>query len=59
MSLFLQSKNSNLQTKIDEVEVRTKKIEKEVNQEKMEYISYAYNEEITYLKKGRFREGFK
>ena len=31
---------------MDEVEVRTKEIE--VNPEKMEYINYAYNEEITY-----------
>ena len=34
---------------MDEVEVRTKEIE--VNLEKMEYINYAYNEEITYWKK--------
>ena len=34
---------------MDEVEVRTKEIE--VNPEKMEYINYAYNEEITYWKK--------
>ena len=33
---------------MDEVEVRTKKMETEVNQEKMEYINYAYNEEIIY-----------
>ena len=33
---------------MDEVEVRTKKMEIEVNQEKMEYINYAYNEEIIY-----------
>ena len=32
-------------------EVRTKKIEAEVNQEKIDYINYAYNEEITYWKK--------
>ena len=36
---------------MDEVEVRTKKIEMDVNQKKMEYINYAYNEEITYWKK--------
>ena len=35
-------------SKMDEVEVRTKKMEIEVNQEKMEYINYAYNEEIIY-----------
>ena len=29
-------------------EVRTKNIEAEVNQEKIDYISYAYNEEISY-----------
>ena len=29
-------------------EVRTKNIEAEVNQEKIDYISYAYNEEIAY-----------
>ena len=33
-------------------EVRTKNIETEVNQEKIDYISYAYNEEIAYWKKG-------
>ena len=32
-------------------EVRTKKIEIEVNQEKIDYINYAYSEEITYWKK--------
>ena len=32
-------------------EVRTKNIETEVNQEKIDYISYAYNEEIAYWKK--------
>ena len=48
MSLFLQSKNSNQQTKLDKVEVRTTKIEIEVNQEKMEYINYAYNEDGIY-----------
>ena len=35
--------------KIDEAEVRTRKIE--IDQEKMEYINFAYNEEITYWKK--------
>ena len=34
---------------MDEVEVRTKEIE--VNPEKMEYINYTYNEEITYWQK--------
>ena len=33
---------------MDEVEVRTKKMEIEVNQEKMEYINYAYNEDGIY-----------
>ena len=33
---------------MDEAEVRTKKIEIEVNQEKITYTNYAYNEEITY-----------
>ena len=32
-------------------EVRTKNIETEVNQEKIDYIRYAYNEEIAYWKK--------
>ena len=36
---------------MDEAEVRTKKIEVEVNQEKITYINYAYNKELTYLKK--------
>ena len=48
MSLLLQSKNSNQQTKMDKAEVRTEKIETEVNQEKVEYISYAYNEDGIY-----------
>ena len=34
---------------MDEAEVRTRKIE--IDQEKMEYINFAYNEEITYWKK--------
>ena len=34
---------------MDEAEVRTRKIE--IYQEKMEYISFAYNEEVTYWKK--------
>ena len=32
---------------MDEVEVKTKKIETEVNQETTDYINYAYNKEIT------------
>ena len=40
---------------MDEAEVRTKKIEIEVNQEKITYINYAYNKEITYLKKALAR----
>ena len=32
-------------------EVKTKKIEIQVNQEKIDYINYAYNKEITYWKK--------
>ena len=36
---------------MDEAGVRTKKIEVEVDQKKMEYINYAYNEEMTYWKK--------
>ena len=36
---------------MDEAEVRTKKIEVEVDEKKMEYINYAYNEEMTYWKK--------
>ena len=34
---------------MDETEVRTRKIE--MDQEKMEYMNFAYNEEITYWKK--------
>ena len=34
---------------MDETEVRTRKIE--TDQEKMEYINFAYNEGITYWKK--------
>ena len=34
---------------MDEAEVWTRKIE--IGQEKMEYINFAYNEEITYWKK--------
>ena len=44
---------------MDEVEVRTKKTEMEINQKMMEYINYAYNEEITYWEKSSFGEGFK
>ena len=33
---------------MDEVEVKTKKIEIEVNQEKIDYINYVYNKAITY-----------
>ena len=36
---------------MDEVEVKTKKIETEVNQEKIDYINYVYNKAITYWKK--------
>ena len=36
---------------MDEVEVKTKKIEIEVNQEKIDYINYVYNKEIAYWKK--------
>ena len=36
---------------MDEVEVKTKKIEIGVNQEKIDYINYVYNKEITYWKK--------
>ena len=34
-----------------EVEVKTKKIEIDVNQEKIDYINYVYNKAITYWKK--------
>ena len=44
-----QIKSSNSTKKRDEV--RTKKIEIQVNQEKTDYIYYAYSEEITYWKK--------
>ena len=43
-------------TKTDQV--RTKKIEIEVNQEKIDYVNYGYSEEIRYWKK-QLREGFK
>ena len=36
---------------MDEVEVKTKKIEIGVNQENIDYINYVYNKEIAYLKK--------
>ena len=36
---------------MDEVEVKTKKIEIQVNQEKIDHINYVYNKEITYWKK--------
>ena len=36
---------------MDEVEVKTKKIEMEVNQEKIDYINHVYNKEIAYWKK--------
>ena len=36
---------------MDEVEVKTKKIEIGVNQEKIDYINYVYNKEIIYWKK--------
>ena len=36
---------------MDEVEIKTKKMEIEVNQEKIDYINYVYNKEITYWKK--------
>ena len=38
---------------MDEAEVRTRKTE--VDQEKMDYINFAYNEEILYWKKRSFR----
>ena len=41
----------NINQRNGQVEVRTKKIEMDVNQKKMEYINYAYNEEIIYWKK--------
>ena len=36
---------------MDKLEVKTKKIEMEVNQEKIDYVNYVYNKEITYWKK--------
>ena len=36
---------------MNEVGVRAKKIEIEGNQEKMNYINYAYNKEVKYWKK--------
>ena len=35
-------------------EVRTKKIRIEVNQDKINYINYAYSEEVTYWRKAAF-----
>ena len=40
---------------MDEVEVRSRKIETELNQEKIDYVNYACNEEITYWKKQLWR----
>ena len=40
---------------MDEVEVRSRKIETELNQEKIDYVNYVYNEEITYWKKQLWR----
>ena len=40
---------------MDEVEVRSRKIETELNQEKIDYVNYAYNEEIIYWKKQLWR----
>ena len=43
---------------MDEAEVRTRKIE--IDQEKMEYINFPYNEEITYwIKAALARQDFK
>ena len=41
---------------MDELEVKTKEIEIEVNQEKMDYINYVYNKAITYWKKQLWKE---
>ena len=41
-----KAKYEFLANKMDEAEVRTRKIETELNQEKTHYISYACNEEI-------------
>ena len=41
---------------MDETEVRTRKIE--IDQKKMEYINFAYNEEITHWEKKQLWIGF-
>ena len=38
---------------MDEVEVRSRKIETELNQEKIDYVNYAYNEEKLCLKRAK------
>ena len=55
MQIHNKVKKSGNSTKMDEV--RTKKIKIEVNQEKKDYINYAYSEEIKYWKKAALREG--
>ena len=42
---------------MDETEVKTKKIETKLNQKKIDYINYAYNEKM--LEKSCFGESFK
>ena len=49
MQIHNRVKKSGNSTKMDEV--RTKKIKIEVNQEKKDYINYAFSEEIKYWKK--------
>ena len=45
-----KARHEALTRRNQKLEVRSK-IEKEVNQEKTEYINYAYNEELTYWEK--------
>ena len=48
VSVFIKQKKTVITSFTKVGEVRTKKIEVEVNQEKINHISYAYNKEGTY-----------
>ena len=49
-----KAKYELLANKMDEAEVRTRKFETELNQENIDYISFACNEEIPYWKNAAF-----
>ena len=52
VSVFIKQKKKTVISSFTKVgEVGTKRIEIEVNQEKINHISYAYNKEATYSKK--------